>query len=72
MSTDAKKPWETAGNPAGPTPAWLPDLSKFTPEVLQELRIMAALIKAGVLDHMVNPPLNQPVYEPEPTKVLGP
>ena len=68
--TAKKKPYEVAS--AGPTPAWLPDLSKFTPEYMQNLMIAVALVKAGILDHMVNPPLNQPVYEPEPTTSLGP
>ena len=68
--TAKKKPYEIASE--GPAPAWLPDLSKFTPEVMQELRIMAALIRAGILDHMTNPEFGAPVYEPEPTTSLGP
>ncbi len=68
--TAKKKPYEVASE--GPSPAWLPDLSKFTPEVMQNLMIAVALVKAGILDHMVNPPLNQPVLPPEPTTSLGP
>ena len=68
--TAKKKPYEIAS--AGPVPAWLPDLSKFTPEVMANLWVMAALVRAGIVDHMVNPPLNQPVLPPEPTTSLGP
>ena len=68
--TAKKKPYEIASE--GPSPAWLPDLSKFTPEYMQNLMLVVAVIKSGVLDQMTNPELNQPVYEPEPTTSLGP